>query len=445
MKARSLTPSQKVVYQKIVNFLEGPDKYFLLTGQPGVGKTFVLRYALEDLLNEESNHKKLVIGVTLAHQAKKQLRKSVPNSVTFAKAYGLKEKYDEVTGEREFKFDEKNKEEILGKKPYPVFVHDEVSQYTQEMLNIVENNTSFESKVIFVGDKAQLPPIDKHSVEPDEDSAVFNWQWTEETSHELTEIVRQGSTNPILKLAKLMRQEIFGNQNITSIKFMLSYAQMENGYGYQYISEDDICDYMGQFEGTDSLILAHTRKRVASLNKTVRTYLRGNPKDVIVPEDILYMKDTYRKLGPEGFPLFTIENSEFVKITEIQPITMNFKHAGLKASVESYLCKLENDDRTILVPSMRGSLPWNKFINELADKCRIKKFRWDMFWDIYRTYAQYNYGYAMTTYKCQGSTYENVIVDINDIINCKPLSNKRKLQSIYTAMTRASKGAYFIQ
>ena len=58
-------------------------------------------------------------------------------------------------------------------------------------------------------------------------------------------------------------------------------------------------------------------------------------------------------------------------------------------------------------------------------------------------FANISYGYCYTSHKSQGSTFKNVFVDVNDIITIN-ISPKRKLQALYTAITRASHSVYFL-
>jgi ATP-dependent exoDNAse (exonuclease V) alpha subunit len=43
----------------------------------------------------------------------------------------------------------------------------------------------------------------------------------------------------------------------------------------------------------------------------------------------------------------------------------------------------------------------------------------------------------LSSHRSQGSTYDIVVVHEQDIMGVKPISNKSKSQSIYTAITRA--------
>lgn len=51
-------------------------------------------------------------------------------------------------------------------------------------------------------------------------------------------------------------------------------------------------------------------------------------------------------------------------------------------------------------------------------------------------FANLNYGYAITIHKSQGSTYDNVFVDIDDILQ-NTQSNEIK-RCVYTSITRSS-------
>ena len=55
-----------------------------------------------------------------------------------------------------------------------------------------------------------------------------------------------------------------------------------------------------------------------------------------------------------------------------------------------------------------------------------------------------NFGYALNTYLVQGQTLEEVFVNARDIFSVVPTTWKAKLQSLYTACTRASDVVHLI-
>ena len=67
-------------------------------------------------------------------------------------------------------------------------------------------------------------------------------------------------------------------------------------------------------------------------------------------------------------------------------------------------------------------------LKKLSEKYEFKIFN--------EPFANVNYGYCTTVHKSQGSTYHNVYVDINDILNNSRLDEMKRC--MYTAVTRCS-------
>jgi ATP-dependent exoDNAse (exonuclease V) alpha subunit len=55
-----------------------------------------------------------------------------------------------------------------------------------------------------------------------------------------------------------------------------------------------------------------------------------------------------------------------------------------------------------------------------------------------------NYGYSINIYKAQGSTYDEIYIYLDDIINLKPVDLKDKYKALYTAMTRAKNKVHIL-
>ena len=114
--------------------------------------------------------------------------------------------------------------------------------------------------------------------------------------------------------------------------------------------------------------------------------------------------------------------------------------------IEVYQANISgNRGKHIIIPTEKGSLSYNDSLNQIGSMCKKGILRWDKYWNLRKSYCNIDYGYATTAYKVQGSTYKTVYVDINDILLTKPISSKRKLQTIYTAITRAKNDVYFLK
>ena len=160
------SPSQEVALKRIEDFKKAPitndvnSRVLVIIGQAGSGKTTLVKYAFEDWIMSDSKkdingsfdlfNTPKVVGVTLAHQAKKNLRKSVPVCKTFASYFGMKETYG-PEGQRYFETDPYLLNLALCKAPVKVAIHDEVSMYDLAMIKTVLEETSPKTKIILMG------------------------------------------------------------------------------------------------------------------------------------------------------------------------------------------------------------------------------------------------------------------------------------------------------
>ncbi len=85
----------------------------------------------------------------------------------------------------------------------------------------------------------------------------------------------------------------------------------------------------------------------------------------------------------------------------------------------------------------------------LSSRNREKKFIFnEMFESICDLENKYNlpvaYSYAITVYKSQGSTYENVIIDYDNIYMCNKTSIKNLTRALYVAVSRVQKRLWFL-
>lgn len=448
----SLTLGQTEASVKLIAFLEGPGRIFRLTGKPGVGKTFLLGHVLRNYTDVDKNSNNTppninVAGVTLSHRAKNVLGEYIPNVFTFAKTFGLKEKIHD-NGHRSFEYN-KYEKDCVGDMSIPVFVHDEISQYTDEMQNIMLERTSMFSKIILVGDKAQLPPIeDKNSLNyvVDRDSSIFDLQVDDE--YELTERVRQEADNPILQLSDIIREEIFGDQNMQRILFSLKQPVFFDNKGYSSVTYFDLASHHAQFNPLDTTVIAFKNMTVKFYNQLIRNHRLDCPEQALIDTDIVMMQNNYTKMDEQGFPIYRLHNSDTLELDKVHVINDKVFLSGRNYYIECYIAEITNGsefaNKKFITPTEKGSAQYEMALTEIADRCHARKANWADFWTLKDYYCQYDYGYAMTAYKVQGSTYENVYVDVQDILQTKPLTPKRKLQTLYTAITRAKHMVYFL-
>lgn len=452
-----LTNSQKELKVKLDAFLKSSERIFRLIGKPGVGKTTMNKICLKDYINSDKDSQSKgadvnVVGITLSHRAKNVLGQHIPNVHTFASAYGLKEIYHD-DGSRSFEYN-KNQEDIpIGEYAIPVFVHDEVSQYTPEMLRIVLEKTPIFSKIIFMGDKAQLPPIDAEGkMGIDQDSPVFDLELPEECTHELTERVRQTKNNPILELSDVIREEIFGSQNVKRVLEVISQPKIHNEQGYSFVTYNQLNEHFAEKDLLETCLIAFRNKTINKFNINLRNYILETPEEDVIKGDIICMADNYyHKEGNEI--MYVLHNSDVFEVDKVftKNIKQRITYQGLKGQeakdykIEIYVGNIKGEHKQLFIPTPKGRNDLKIALDEIGQLCQQRKVRWDTFWNFKKRFCNCTYGYAITCYKAQGSGYRSVYVDINDILLTKPLTPKRKLQTIYTAITRASHDVYFLK
>ena len=422
---------------------------FIVTHNTTLNKITLKEHIQADIDSNSSGYDINIAGITLSHQAKNVLGEHIPNVFTFAKAYGMKEVIDEVTGARSFEIDQYNKDIIVGRCAVPVFVHDEVSQYTPEMIRIVLEQTPVFSKIIFMGDKAQLPPIDPEGLmEVDADSPIFDLEIPESCKHELTERVRQAEGNPILELSDVIREEIFAEQpNIKRVLDIIKVPDMTDGIGYDFVTYNDLLNHIKDKDYLKTALIGFRRKKcINKWNPIIRNFILNSPYDIIVENDVICMTDNYYSLDDTGRPYCVFNNSDVFVIKKVTTYKHRYIIGNKTYYIDCFKAKTSfKPNEFFVTPTTNGEIDFQKALSEVADLCNAKKLYWKQFWDFKKFFCRWTYAYAITAYKCQGSTYDTVYVDINDILLTLPLTPKRKLQTIYTAITRAKNDVWFLK
>ena len=120
--------------------------------------------------------------------------------------------------------------------------------------------------------------------------------------------------------------------------------------------------------------------------------------------------------------------------------------------IEVYKGGLEFDNGdlgSVITPTENGLIEYTTNERRLRNMAMQNKYLWKDYSEYVAYFTDYTMGYAINAYRCQGSTYENAFIDLNDILKTNPIdgsfTNKRKLQTIYTAITRAKNIVYFIK
>lgn len=459
-----LTAGQEAAKKAILNFIKTADaskgEYFTLTGKAGTGKTTLIQEVIREIA-KDNPYQRFVVSA-LAHKAVQVIYGKTKKSSKFVSASTVASllgmKLDQETGL--FKPAGKNAK-IKLKRDSILFV-DEASMLNEQNIKHLMNAAILtNSKVIFLGDPGQLPPIrtgDLVKYGTDSLSPVFKTQ-KDEYSAGLTERVRQGEGSPILDYA-----DTFWNYSTTEGQTDRrvndeDMSRVENAQGsIEFINEqqaDKIVPLFKQAVETNNpsliKVVAYHNKTVKQWNQIIRRKVYGdeyspNP----LPGDILMMTDTYNDpASDDAKPL--LFNSEDISVISTGPIRTVYRVQLMDATIKDPRGKIITVP--LIIPTKENMdefnnnkrLLWNeaqKYKN--TDRGKYKRAL-DMYWSYGTEWAHVEYGYAITSHKSQGSTYDVSIVDSADINSNGFMSDISKARSIYTAITRARNSAVILR
>lgn len=465
----NFTKSQEVGLSKLELFLQKPisndisTRVFVLEGKAGTGKTTIIKYALKREIEKDTNDINKydinfdmfstpnVIGVTQSHKAKNVLSQSIHVCKTFAATFGLEVEYQENGSQKFVKPKFKKRDILLAcEQDVTAFVHDECSMYDRDMMNYVLNDTNPRSKIIFMGDAGQLPPV---SCDGDEDSPIFTLNLPPENKHTLFERVRQSDDNPIIALSDIIYEEIFGSQNMGRVLEALGKENVINGKGIRHATRSNFLDDFKNIskDYTDTKVVAYRNATVDNYNNYIRKHVHNNPDQQFIPGEIIYMTDTFYN-EVKGNKYFCYNSDEYIikEVTRGESVPLKDDPS---ISIMTDRLIIEKGGHNHLLDAKSPSIPvvnrgsvsnFNKYISKLvfwakkAPDKKSKSFQWRKFFEFKQNWGSVSYGYCYTGHKIQGSGYKNIYVDINDILTVGMITPKRKLQAIYTAITRAT-------
>jgi hypothetical protein len=434
-----------------------PSQWFLIVGKAGTGKTTIVQEILRPFIETKN-----ILICALSHKAKLVLADKLITtfgqnqiiSKSIAGALGMK--MDLETGE----FTVSNEKEPPPIKRAHIIIVDEASMVNEQSHALIMQGKRKKAIVIYLGDIRQLPPIrESHDKHHDKPSPVFY----SKNLAILTERIRQGEQSPILPYA-----DYYGDNSRlthpTPMPVQPEWRKTEITEHGELLFETDILDtidknmdqYQEAIKTGDTNIIKTVVYRNATrqmINATVRFNLfgPGSRTSQFLPNDMLMFQDNF-SVDELDEP---ISNSFEIQINQVEPLNppnvSNDKDFSIwDGPIIKYKCfrlHFIMDGLPIRILALDNS----EVKRHAADVNKLftyaKSLKWGTVersealaraWSLKKQFAPVDYGYAITSHKCQGSTYQTVIVDERDIMSVTMTSTKAKSQSMYTAITRAS-------
>lgn len=476
--SESLNEEQKRAFEDILeHFSTSVHNAVVLKGYAGTGKTYLVKKIIEYIIQTEPESKVAITAPT--NKAVKVLYSNTANNISGADTYLFEDLFESdarlvystthkilalkeiITdeGHQLFEVDSFSKTNLGN---YDYLLVDEVSMLDDKLTNIILANKKV--KILFIGDPAQIPPVNKKDCIPFRGSQEYTFKYTE-----LTQIMRQKEENAIIEQSFIIRENLLAPRPIPVLKTNLNLA----GEGIQVLNpltdklllreimKKYVSDPAFKQDADYFKVLAWRKKSVTYVNDVIREQLYGpNPPRFVIGERLLAQKPIFKKewfkskRGPgKEYWRVKISNSEELTVLDISESTIvlkgfnplrTFKAYELKVSFENIM-KGDESSETIKVIHESDEAAYNKVLDDLktnAIKARNAVI-WVMYFDALKYSADVGYNYALTVHRSQGSTYQNAMVLEDDIDANHKVEERNRIK--YTAYTRASKKLYVLR
>lgn len=415
-----LNSGQRIVVDQLIKLTE---EGITVLGEGGTGKTFSIMSAAEEWLKAG---KRLAMTAP-TNKAVKQLEKAARQHglaldrvkfCTIHKALGLALLPDAAT-----KYVKQVGECIFDQ--YDIIVIDEGSMVSSRAFYdyILPEAATANTAMVIMGDKMQLPP-------PKEAESVALYHYP---SHELTHVERFKADSGIAQLTSALRKVIEAK---ATFKFNAADYDIEVVKPAHFMAR--VVDTFDKDTDLEQVrALAWSNVRVNMINDAVRAKIYGkNAQTFEIGERVV-----------TGCPVY--EEREMLLSTDEECIVRNVQLSSIMDpesgdEYNTYLLTLEPiyDDtlKTVYAHVLHESseLDFKESLGALEKKALASNSRqmWARYNQLKDLFSDIRYCYCITVHRSQGSTYNTVMADVDNI-----LKNRRKQernQLLYVAFSRAA-------
>jgi len=399
---------------KVIQFINGPDKFMDVSGGAGTGKTYLISQIADGILKHQTTKTMHSVAVTATtNKAAAVISDAMPHRAgeigTIYSFMNLRVSENFRTG-------------AVKIVPTPkwmvhsaiLIIVDECSMVNTDLFKYIMKGTDSNCKILFVGDKNQLAPV-KENISPIYAQGM-------ETGL-LGMPVRNAGQPALMELCEQAKQTVLTGK-FTRIKEVPGVIDFVDGTTLKGVLEREFHQ-----EDPSKRVLSYTNRRVIEYNSFIRE-LRSYMEPYEVGE-ILSNNSSAELVGKER--LYTDQVVRVVRVTDdyldqsiisgenIRMIIMDVEdvNSGVVYQVTAFA---DHNDRADVL----------KFYSQTKS--------WERFFKIKNGFPDLRSVSASTTHKAQGSTYDSVIVDLADIGKSTNKEQTARLQ--YVALSRPRSRIY---
>lgn len=429
---KTLTQEQEVAYNNIMKYLNGSVDCtaMVLFGYAGTGKTYTISHVLQDFVEQTGQSIALAAPSNSAVQV---LRKMLPiQGATYKTIHSLLALKPRIKNNGEIEFVQERKDRATVHE-YGVVVVDESSMLNDEIFDLIEPYFN-RVKFIFVGDPKQIRPVSTKANSRNKLSPIFRKEVLEAKNIKKTglrNIVRQAGSSGIIPLSFEIR-----NNNFAAISDE-KYDDVE--------IVNNIDSFLPYFDKDDRFyckVLAYTNKAVNKYNDQIRQHIYKDEarNKIVIGERLIANTPIFHPL--DRMTIMFTTNDTF-QVEDYQIDELRYEERTFKV----YNCLLDNGDRINILHEGSEDYYQQSFDMLVAiAKAQSKIGKGAQYWrnayQFKETFADIKYDYAITCHKAQGSTFDYVFINYQNIMSC--YDEKERQGLLYTAVTRAAKKVYFL-
>jgi hypothetical protein len=281
-------------------------------------------------------------------------------------------------------------------------VIDEASMTDKHLYAIIREMCS-DSKIIYVGDDAQLPPVSTGNF------SVF--QLGLPTAN-LTQVMRSLDTPAITELSTALRAGVFDGRNITVSDRPPAIVKLSGTEALERVTS-----IVKENGWHNCVLLSFTNARATQAAGHIRK--AADKPTELIPGDTVICNSAFKQSNAEWIPTDSL-------------LTIN----SIVAIPESPELILVDTDLGQFITFKDNSLLQKRVAAAAADK------NWNEYFRLKEVFIDLRHAEALTIHKSQGSTFDTVFVDLGSLASCRNPNDRRRL--LYVACSRARKQLYLV-